>query len=45
MLMIFLVLIVKFVLVNLLILIRNYENENENKINENIVDLNEINCE
>lgn len=43
MLMIFLVLIVKFVLVNLLILIRNYENEN--KINENRVDLNEINCE
>lgn len=36
---------VKLVPANLPILIRNYENENENKINENRVDLNEINRE
>lgn len=36
---------VKLVPANLPILIRNYENENENKINENTVDLNEINRE
>lgn len=36
---------VKLVPANLPILIRNYENENENKINENTVDLNDINRE